>query len=867
MCRNQCCGAKQEQDWQRRVEVAGPTDCALRKFFVKPLIYSISGLILSFQAFAHTPHDVINAIAASPAYADDGIVIAANEARILLSKNGGDSWAQIFNGLDHKKPVTSMAIQGSESAGAEVLFLATSGDGVYRSLDQGTHWEKSNQGLDSTDIAFLKYALIGEQSWILAQVAGGGLFASQNAGEHWDKLDIPSGSFTAMDISGDRVYAADAAGKIFLSKAPFSEWAELSSVEGSGGIVSLKVPQSEPTYVLVGTGKRGLLKIELDSGQVTDANEGLGTTKYPLPLVTSFLVPRQLEAGSNLIYLTSWYGGAYRSSDGGASWERLRDGLTTNKQADTDKYKSPHFSAVVQAGATDKLFVTGFDGLFRKQIGSPRWIEMETRPIDIIKGFDVSGVRDSKVAMSLATYGGGGYISDDAGGNWIVANKGLRTTRFSDIAFSPNYWSDKTVFAGASGALLKSTDSGRTWNLFHTESDSWAMPIKRFLGRVGLGILARKIKTTDADLPPYPTEIAVSPDYANDNTVFFGTRWHGLYMSDDGGETQRYVWGKEHEKVVVGVYLSDDYRNDKTLFVSLREDGLFKSEDGGKTFQAVNDGLDFIADWSTQNVHNTHEHDLIVALSSNFSRDKIMFLATAEGLYMSRNGAGKWEQLRAEGLPAEAFIKTVAMSPDFASDKTLSVSAKGHGLYISRDGGHTFSPERSILEQFNESVNFLAFSGDYAADRKLIAASESNVYVSADAGVSWNRVPRVVRYENVREQPIDFTGEWELYWDAGYSASNESVSDQPGSEMVFRFNGKSVNVLGSRSPDGGQAEVYLDGEQVGTFSTSAPDQEALQSLYRLNGLGDGLHELKLVNAGGAGGGTRIGVDAFDVVLP
>ena len=81
--------------------------------------------------------------------------------------------------------------------------------------------------------------------------------------------------------------------------------------------------------------------------------------------------------------------------------------------------------------------------------------------------------------------------------------------------------------------------------------------------------------------------LALSPDYANDRTVFAGLRGRGIYRSIDGGET----WQPSglSDQVIVDLAISPAYATDHTLFAAagLSPAGfnIYRSTDGGATWQ------------------------------------------------------------------------------------------------------------------------------------------------------------------------------------------------------------------------------------------------------------------------------------------
>jgi hypothetical protein len=82
-----------------------------------------------------------------------------------------------------------------------------------------------------------------------------------------------------------------------------------------------------------------------------------------------------------------------------------------------------------------------------------------------------------------------------------------------------------------------------------------------------------------------------------------------------------------------------------------------------------------------------------------------------------------------------------------------------------------------------------------------------------------------------------------------------------GAAVLHDFTGNQVRVLGTVGPDGGLADVYLDGEkQLVPIDCWCPQKRAHQVLYYHNGLAQGPHTLKIVARGEGNpvsGGARV----------
>jgi hypothetical protein len=80
--------------------------------------------------------------------------------------------------------------------------------------------------------------------------------------------------------------------------------------------------------------------------------------------------------------------------------------------------------------------------------------------------------------------------------------------------------------------------------------------------------------------------------------------------------------------------------------------------------------------------------------------------------------------------------------------------------------------------------------------------------------------------------------------------SAEGVTEQKGASVTLKFTGNQVRLAGDFGPDGGLAEVYLDGaKQLAGIDCWNPAPRRDQVLYYRNGLADGEHTVKIVALG------------------
>jgi photosystem II stability/assembly factor-like uncharacterized protein len=299
------------------------------------------------------------------------------------------------------------------------------------------------------------------------------------------------------------------------------------------------------------------------------------------------------------------------------------------------------------------------------------------------------------------------------------------------VAFSPGFAADRTVFAAAAlditegHGIFRSTDGGRTWS-----------PANRGLA-FGRG-------HTD----PHVYSLAVSPDFADDRTVFAGGA-SGLLRSTDGGDSWAFLAsGFTYAQVA----LSPSFAADRTLFGT---DGylLRRSTDGGTTWKETpyccGDGLavspDFAADGivlagRSRSADGGLTFDEMpafgyesarFAFSPGYAADGTVLAGTSVGrVLVSRDRGLSWTSA---GRPSPSAVGEVAFSPGYPADPTL-LAANRQGLWRSTDDGETWVRLAGLP---TEEALSLAFSPAFAADRLILAGAVSGLYRSDDGGEAW----------------------------------------------------------------------------------------------------------------------------------
>jgi photosystem II stability/assembly factor-like uncharacterized protein len=168
------------------------------------------------------------------------------------------------------------------------------------------------------------------------------------------------------------------------------------------------------------------------------------------------------------------------------------------------------------------------------------------------------------------------------------------------VAVSPDFHSDHTVIAGAPGGVLLSTDSGRRWNAVLLPPPAPSVTVLAFSpnfeadGTLFLGTLEDGVfRSADRGrhwaagnfglLDLNILCLAVSPGFAGDETLAVGTE-SGIYQSTNGGRSWRELEFPLEWAPVLSLAYFPTQGTDGGLLAGTEEHGLWRSDDEGQSW-------------------------------------------------------------------------------------------------------------------------------------------------------------------------------------------------------------------------------------------------------------------------------------------
>ncbi len=583
----------------------------------------------------------VAALALSPNFAQDRLILAATAAGLYRSIDGGHQWQRCQNDLPDPR-ITTVVFAPAQP----VAFAATADGRLFEAQDGGATWQEITTwaGLGMISAITLSPNFAQDQTIFLATPEG--VFRSQDGGRTWE-----SSTFGLLDLEilclacapnfaeSELLWAGSALGGLYRSRNSARSWRDAGQGLPDMAIQCMAVSPyfAQDQTLYVGTESDGVYRST--DGGATWQSCGSPLTGQSVNALAISADGRTLLAGTGE--------GVYRSPDGGHTWRLTRGSLLALALSFT-----PNGSAL--AG-------TYQEGVFRLPVDGEQW---EMASLDLTAHVPPVVLRDVGHTLYLLDVEGALVASGDEGRTWQILNAALAEEPVFAAALSVGAPATRLYAATAQTlAVAQGIGDQRVWqhyalpdgattpvlltcspapdatsrlllademgNVYHSADQGahWQALAVPWLQHQLLSLLVSPLDRTGQTLYGLTAQTDAAQGYLMQlwQTTNHGSDWQVLvdFYADTPAATMTLPLDPRHQPILLGVrnrliriyqqaadgawaaeqhfladalritsiVSADDYAEDRTIYVTTNS-GVLQTTDAGATWSPVGTGLD-----------------------------------------------------------------------------------------------------------------------------------------------------------------------------------------------------------------------------------------------------------------------------------
>lgn len=584
------------------------------------------------------------------------LFLSSNGDGIYKSQDRGSSWLKVNNGLGSLK-IGLLAMSADNN---QIVFAAGSENSLYRTFDGGENWHqvRGNANRITTIATFPnKLVLIGDEQ--------GTINFSTDGGNVWSQSFqiLNSGAITAISVSPkysvDRTFfVGTQSGGIFRTTNGGSSFLVINNGVLDKSIRSLALSPSYQidSIVFASTWHEGVFQSSNRGDTWIKHSQGLTKVgqadQYKKPHFQDLRIS-QTFVKDKTIFLGG-FDGLFKSTNGGIIWQQL-DTLPTNLIMSIALSPAYNIDSTLAISTYIKgLYKTTNKGITWTAINNS-FKQQNFRFSDIV--FSPNYHLDKTIFVSGGLKESAKSI--DRGNSWNISSISDVSTQPTIIAISPRFVSDQTIFVGTrqNGGIFRSVDGGATYSLVLSKARRIESLVispdfltdKTLYASFGSGVFKTvnggetwQLLASSSTFQPN-VRLAISPNYKVDKTVFVGTE-RGLFKTINRGSNWVKLLGNAYggDGYVETIAISPNYQNDQELIISVKGKGLFKSTNSGKTFfQIANELID--NNHALSSLNQFPQVSIPIQFSPSYAFDNTIYGTSAEELFQSTDGGNTWK--------------------------------------------------------------------------------------------------------------------------------------------------------------------------------------------------------------------------------
>jgi len=632
-------------------------------------------------------------------------------------------------------------------------YVGVASGGVWKTVNDGTTWtpvfdkEKSYSigwvTLDPNDASAV-WVGSGESNSQRSVGYGDGIYRSDDGGKNWQNLGLKKSEHigrVVVDPRESKVVYVAAEGPLwgpggdrglYKSTDGGKNWKAVLTISENTGVGDVALDPSNPDVVYAAAYQRRRHVFTLIDGgpesaiyKSSDAGATWNKLKSGLPKEDMGRIGLAVSpADPSVVYATieaaDGKGGIFRSSDKGATWERRNE---------FDQGAMYYAQIIADPKNADRIFVMNVS--LRESVDGGKTLHKVDEVNHHGDNHAIWIDPDNTKHWILGSDGGVAETFDDSKTWQFKAN--LPTVQFYDVAVDnalPFYnvcggTQDNFSWCGPSRTRNLNGIMNSEWYVttggdgFRSQVDS--VDANTVYSESQYGVLVRYDKVTGQELVLQPLEGKGEPPlrWNWDSPVIISPHSHTrlyfaankLFRSDDRGETWKAISGDLTRQL------------DRNTFPVM-----------GKVW-----GPDAVAKNASTSFYGN-----IVALAESPKKEGLIFVGTDDGLIqITGDGGQSWTKYeKFPGVPDTTYVSRLAASEHdvntvyAAFDNHKNEDFKPY-LLQSTDGGKTW---RSITGDLPENGPVLAFVEDTVNPKLLFAGTEFGAFFTIDGGQHWVRL-------------------------------------------------------------------------------------------------------------------------------
>lgn len=640
-----------------------------------------------------------------------------------------------------------------DPANPKRYFVAVSSGGVWRTTNAGTTFEPIFDGEGSYSIGTITmdpnnsnilWVGTGENNNQRSVAYGDGIYKSVDGGNSWKNMGLKTsehiGKVIVHPTNSDVVFVA-----------------AIGPLWSSGGERGL--------YRSKDGGKTWENTLKVD--EHTGVNDIIMDPRNPDVMYASSFQRRR--------HVFTYLGGGpkstiYKSVDGGSTWEKSSSGLPSTDIGRIGFAISPanpeHIYALVEAAL-------GKGGTFRSSNRGASWEKMSD--YHSAGNYYQELVADPKRPERLYSMDTWMQVTNDGGKTWKPVGEDFKHVDNHCLWIDPD--DTDHLLAGCDGGIYETWDAAKTWHFkanlpvtqFYKVSVDNAEPFYNIYGgtqdNFSLGGPSRTVSANGISNEQWFVthggdgfETQIDPE---DPNIVYSQSQYGVLVRYDklSGEE---VGIQPHEREGEDTYR---WNWDAPLAISHHVPGriyfaankLFASDDRGDNWQVISDDLTRQIDrnklkvmgrvWSIDAVaknQSTSPYGNIVAFAESPVNPNLLFVGTDDGLIQITTDRGAtWKRIdNIPGAPDTSYVNMIVAS---SHDENVVYACFNHHKYgdfkpyvfVSRDKGMTWT---NISGNLPERGSVYSLAEDHVDRNLIFAGTEFSFFVSNTGGKSWKKL-------------------------------------------------------------------------------------------------------------------------------